>query len=262
MKRKYPWKLGGPWYRQESTGGPAQRSERPILQKYASADFVNRFLEEPQKSLQYIGEDFINRINIDSIYASVSPVDRQPGDTLKLFLDSHSRFYLVVCELHCHASGCPSVSRDQVCEAGFVVRRSRLQIPPVEQEKITRLKTERNHLMMKIGRIQATQRTVYDFGKKTDSVAPLRKLQGASEKALQRKLDVLQVAYIAKCDTLSLLHFEPITEKWQKNPLLKESGSWKRLDDETAPNILEEDEEIYPLYPLIPDPTKKEHSDN
>ena len=264
MKRKYPWKLGGPWYRQESTGGSAVRSARPILQKYASADFVNRFLSEPQKSLKYIGEDFINRINIGSIYASVSPADRQQGDALKLFLDSHSRFYLVVCELYCQAPGYPAVSRDQICEAGFVVRRSRLLLSPTDREKSIQLKAERDRLMVKIGKIQAKQRTVYGFGKKTESVAlaPLKRLQGVGEKALQQKLAALQVEYAAKVDALAMLSREFVSEKWQVNPDLKESGSWKRLaEGEATPgNIKEEDEEIYPLYPLIPDLADEKHT--
>lgn len=264
MKRTYPWKLGGPWYRQESTGGPARRSARPILQKYASPDFVNRFLAEPQKSLKYNGEDFINRINIGSLYASISPADRQQGDGLKLFLDSHSRFYLVVCELYCQAPGYPAVSRDQVCEAGFVVRRSRLLISSVDRQKTSTLKAERDRLMVKIGKIQATQRSVHALGKKTGSVVmtPLRKLQDVGEKALQQKLAALRVEYAAQVDALAMLNGECVSEKWQVNTDLKKSGSWLRLvaDEATPGNIKEEDEEIHPLYPLIPDPADENHT--
>src|SRR5206468_8487862 len=50
-------------------------------------------------------------------------------NTRKIFLDTHKRFYLVACEVHCDAAGFPKVARDKICEAGFVVRR-RTVAPP------------------------------------------------------------------------------------------------------------------------------------
>ena len=54
----------------------------------------------------------------------------------KLFLDSHKRFYLVVCELHCDMPGFPSVNRDQVCEAGFAIRRHAVNMPKSAEKEL------------------------------------------------------------------------------------------------------------------------------
>ncbi len=78
----YPWKLAGPWYRTESIGGGPGRARRPIIQKYAATDFVNSFIMEPQNSLKFLCEDFVNRICINNIYEPVTPVNRIQGDFL------------------------------------------------------------------------------------------------------------------------------------------------------------------------------------
>ena len=58
-----------------------------------------------------------------------------PLRTRKIFLDTHKRFYLVVCQIHCDAPGLPARrTRDDVCEAGFVVRRRTTDIPPAGRE--------------------------------------------------------------------------------------------------------------------------------
>ena len=49
--------------------------------------------------------------------------------TRKLFLNTHKRFYLVVCELHCDAPGLPNAQHSDVLEAGFVVRRRVASVP-------------------------------------------------------------------------------------------------------------------------------------
>src|SRR5207253_2258648 len=58
-----------------------------------------------------------------------------------LFLDTHKRFYLVVCELHCDVAGLPNANPDEVCETGFVVRRRGCDVPqPVRRETAARLR--------------------------------------------------------------------------------------------------------------------------
>jgi hypothetical protein len=261
MKRRYPWKLSGPWYRRETTGGPAGSGGRPIIQKYAAADFVNMFLLEPQRSLKYVCEDFVNRICLGSVYEPVSPTTRQNGDSLKFFLDSHSRFYLVVCELHCQAPGCPSVSRDQVCEAGFVVRRYRSHSNAAGRVALSQIMVERNHIMAKIGKILPKQQSTNGQGAVEFTRNPLKWLQGASENARSKKLQSLQAEYTANTRELqkkTLIHkTELILQKWVVNHDLKGTGAWKEVGDETPHEI---DEEIYPLYPLISDPTEDNHS--
>ena len=58
---------------------------------------------------------------------TVAP-SRKPSGLRKLYLPSHHRHYLVVCSLHCDIAGLPARRRDDdVCEAGFVVRRRALR---------------------------------------------------------------------------------------------------------------------------------------
>ena len=51
----------------------------------------------------------------------------------KIYLDTHSRHYLVVCELHCDVAGFPSPDAREVCQAGLVVRRRHLSYPGLRQ---------------------------------------------------------------------------------------------------------------------------------
>ena len=57
-----------------------------------------------------------------------------PLQTRKIFLDTHKRFYLVVCQIHCDAPGFPRATREDVCDAGFVVRRRTTDIPAARGE--------------------------------------------------------------------------------------------------------------------------------
>ncbi|WP_448872414.1 hypothetical protein [Desulfobulbus propionicus] len=264
MKRRYPWTLSGPWYRRETTGGPVGRGEGPIIQKYASSDFVTRFLEEPQRSLRYVGEDFVNRVCLGGVYEPVSPATRQTGDFLKLFLDSHSRFYLVVCELHCQAPGCPSVSRDQVCEAGFVVRRLRSRAQGAVHLGLAKVMAERGYIMAKIEKILVKQQAAMLARTANDATLlanPLQWLREAGEGVRSRKLQVLQQEFAANTRQLqqqALVHkIELVLQKWVANPALQGTGSWQDASDQNPQEI---DEEIYPLYPLIPDPAANTHS--
>jgi hypothetical protein len=105
MTARHPWLLTGPWYRWQEPRGPSQgRASAPALQAFASPTFIDDFMREPQRSLVYRDEDRVAGVR-------------------KLFLATHRRFYIVACELHCDAPGLPAVARQQVCEAGFVIRR-------------------------------------------------------------------------------------------------------------------------------------------
>jgi hypothetical protein len=139
----HPWQLVGPWYRWPTPGVPSTgRSSPPILQKYETSDFVNEFLKDPQHSLVFLE-------NVFEVTPRVPPLPLLNGrkqsfsDNMllntgirKLFLDTHKRFYLMVCELHCDMAGFPTVDRGEVCEAGFVVRRHYIQIPKTAQKPL------------------------------------------------------------------------------------------------------------------------------
>ena len=129
----HPWMLVGPWYRWDEPGVKASgRGSRPAIEKYVTADFVSRFLAEPQRSVKFQDKDWVHEVVASSSAFSLTGKEYRKAEPecRKLFLDTHSRFYLVVVELHCDAAGFPSVDRDEVCEAGFVVRRRKPHIEP------------------------------------------------------------------------------------------------------------------------------------
>lgn len=156
----HAWVLTAPWYRWERAGVPRYgRGTAPVLQKFASDDFVNGFLADPQRSLRFdadadqvynvqlIGADpgqFTGRLaSLFPLRPGGRPYNHDPADpvadlrrsrlvgtgTRKIYRPSHGRHYLVVCELHCDAPGLPSVDIGQACQAGLVVRRRRLDVP-------------------------------------------------------------------------------------------------------------------------------------
>lgn len=137
---EHPWLLVGPWYRWSTPNAPtAGRTSAPVFQKYETADLVSEFLKNPQHSLVFLEQEDrvfeltprlppLPLLNGKKKQSFSSNLLKNTG-IRKLFLDAHKRFYLVVCELHCDVAGFPSVNREQVCEAGFVVRRHSVQVP-------------------------------------------------------------------------------------------------------------------------------------
>ena len=133
-RRRVTWIFRNP-RRNEGGGLPlGGRLTRPVLQKYDSADLVNTFLADPQKRLKFSDEDLVQQVervfDVPTVggrsrllgalrdattgkwFRSVrSP--RQPA-LRKLFLETHKRFYLVVCQLHCDAPGFPRVAREKI----------------------------------------------------------------------------------------------------------------------------------------------------
>ena len=144
----HPWMLVGPWYRWPAPGVPASgRTSVPIIQKYETSDFINGFLADPQHSLQFLEtEDRVFEVTLrvppipllNGRKQSLSDNTMVNTGIRKLFLDTHKRFYLVVCELHCDTAGFPSVDRNDVCEAGFVIRRRYVQIPKAAEKPLRR----------------------------------------------------------------------------------------------------------------------------
>jgi len=142
----HPWLLVGPWYRWPTPGVPSTgRTSVPVIQKYETADFVNEFLKNPQHSLVFLDiEDRVFEVTprvpplplIGGKRQSLSDNVMNNTGIRKLFLDTHKRFYIVVCELHCDAPGFPMVSRDEVCETGFVIRRRSVQIPKLAEKPL------------------------------------------------------------------------------------------------------------------------------
>lgn len=259
----HPWKLTGPWYRGETIGGvQGGRNTAPIFQKYAATDFANRIVAEPQQSLKFVSEDFASRLAADPDQVITLPIRKQNQEHLKLFLDLHSRFYIVVCSLHCDVAGFPRVNRDQVCEAGFVVRRRALKMPVAAKKPLAAVMKERAELK---AQILKTVKTNSKAAKKSDgNSTTIGELLGKQSEEFARifksaKLPQLKQAYIANTQKLDLLikqhQIERELQGWKPTDL-KGVGNWHKVDE--APQDL--DEEVYPLYPIIDDPNDENHT--
>jgi len=113
------WRLVAPWWKWGSTDG---RGTAPPILKYAITKAVTAFTRNPQRTLRWQPED-----TVFSTRKTLSPVR-------KLFLPTHGRSYLVACELHCDAPGFPNAHHEEACQAGFVVRRRGVVLPPAVRE--------------------------------------------------------------------------------------------------------------------------------
>lgn len=252
------WLLAGPWYRRQSLGGGVvQRSQRPIIQKYASSDFATEIISDPKRSLRFVGEDFVNN-NALPPNDPVTPLTvGVANNSLKLFLDSHSRFYVVVCELHCDAPGYPNVSRNKVAEAGFVIRKFTTQLDDAQRQALEPILKERAMLQAKINRVQRGLKWLYSNysggPSKLDLRRKLNKKQSAKLAELNAALKENNAALLAAkkeqkvtVDALAWISSEH-----------KGVGAWELLADEVPQAI---SEQSFPLYPLVADPTKSDHA--
>lgn len=253
----HDWSLVGPWYRKESFGGGAvKRSAKPILQKYASSDFSNAFIKEPQNSLKFVGEDFVANRNLP-INDPVKLGDpRLNKNFLKLFLDTHSRHYLVVCELHCDRPGFPSTSRDQVANAGFVIRKYSSNLAYKLREKFEPVMKKRALIQAKMARVEKQIRAAKGkFNKGSLIRGALKPLAKITDKKLTELEAQLQKSNKQLLDLKEKYGVKLTTKGWfaSENQGI---GSWENV--ESTPQSVTES--YLPLYPLIADPTDDTHS--
>lgn len=273
----HPWKLVGPWYRWTHAGLPSDgRSAPPAIQKFSSDDFVNEFIKDPQHSLKFDAD-------IDQVYAvdfepatlatgplagklaTLYPKDKNGGNTpsrtklvpmgiRKLFLPTHSRHYLVVCELHCDMAGFPSAQRSEACQMGFVVRRKYLSYPASAKPFAVKQLKEIITLQAKLAEL--------------DETAPLRPraAKRRAEKMAKMKQDG---SFSVKRDALAtqLLEARKVLDQWKSTngvstvqqgwiPSEHERiGEWQIVEDEPQTLL----EATYPLYSLVADPNNPEH---
>ncbi len=264
---KHPWKLVGPWYRTESVGGLGQnRNTAPILQKYADASFAGKLVEDPQHSLRFNSEDFVERIkqNPNEI---IDLAERKNSHTpLKLFLDLHSRFYVVICELHCDVAGFPSVDRKQVCEAGMVIRRRVPIITPSVKGKISTLLRERQQLQSDLLAKQASIDSSEAIVQKQQLASEITVLDTIKARSAKLVHDVSKVSVESLNDKLrntneQLNEFidkgdlQVVLQGWHSSEL-KGVGNWQNIEETPA----ELEEQTLPLYPVIADPTNHQHT--
>jgi hypothetical protein len=270
----HPWRLVGPWYRWPQPGVAASgRGTAPAIQKFASDDFLSEFLATPQHSLRY--EPALDQVHVVDYtpapaptaaalagkISSLFPLNAQGAavpsrtrlnrlPTRKVYLASHGRHYVVVCELHCDMAGFPSPSSREVCQAGFVVRRRHLSYP---SEAKTAAKAILKDLVAVDAAIAAKPpATAHD--KPRQLSARVRALFGGAQPdaaalrlkraALYHQLQGWKVSNGA----------EWVTEGWLTGDK-PGFGAWQPVEDE--PQDLQET--WFPLWPLFADPAKPQH---
>lgn len=282
----HPWTVTAPWYDWARAGVPASgRGTRPLLQKFASDDFIKSFIQEPQRSLAFDARDdqihtaqfvqaqpgrFTNKIAalFPAKDAAGTPFNRgDPIDKLfksrlvgtglrKLYLPSHARHYLVVCELHCDVPGLPPPGPDTVCQAGFVVRRQRLGFAPQFQG-------EALGLLRHVVQAQQAVAALDDSG--LQPAGPLQarfsrigrlKRQGAFDEPFTKAKTALTEAR-QKLEAWQLERgVRAFKEGWVPGAF-EGTGEWRELIDETPAAV---EEAWLRLSPMPADPRFPRHS--
>lgn len=255
------WVLSSPWYRADSVlGGAARRgSGPPIIQKYAASDPITPFMGEPQESLRFTGDDLLRHLfGQRHVLLDSSNRGREP---LKLFQPLHARFYLVVCQLYCRSPGWPAVGQDQVCEAGFVLRRRVPNVPETLRFELNQhlarkqtLLTQAEYLLGSTGGLKSESSMGFEDQLKS-TVKRAKKSAGGKRLAkIQGQVDAVnqQIGTIVAGNGLG-----NVDQGWlaSEHPGI---GAWS-AEIEAAPQDLG-DEVVLPLFPLIPDPAAEQHS--
>lgn len=259
MKPDHPWVLTAPWYRWPRPGdGRFGRATVPVLQKYATPGFVNDFLAEPQRSLKFKDEDFVHRVERRSPKPkfSLSPLVRVKTGRRKVFLDTHSRFYLVVAELHCDAPGFPRVGRDRVCEAGMVVRRRVAPAPPAARKELRAALDEVTALAARLETARAMVPTSRAPGA---GAAPGVVVTEALRDRCGEEVAKLAAEHAAAHQRLVALAASHGVEVELQGWFAGEHpgiGSWAAVEETPAAVA----ETIVPMWPLVPDPNEPDHS--
>jgi hypothetical protein len=274
----HEWRLVAPWWNwplrgttdPTDPGAPddrrAVRVSRPALQMYDSPDLVNVFLADPQRRLAFDP-------GTDEVW-DVAPggfgtfPQRNPTHRRKLFLTTHHRNYLVVCSLHCNAAGFPRVGTNEICRAGLVVRRRRIDLPGGPQGDVAR--ALRQHAAARSKRAAIERRLAAmrpaNGGALRSAVleSRLRSLRSAEQDARDLVLRWAQSGGELRC--LEAWIPAGVDAEGNRGPLpgcgtgpartpLTGVGSWKSVDE--LPEKLTE--AFYPLSPLVPDPTNLGH---
>jgi hypothetical protein len=283
MVNTHPWKLVAPWYRwqrQLDEEGLSPRQTHPVFQKFDRADFVKGFVKDPQRSLKF--NDDVDRVfNVSLNDAPKAPdpgpfvgkftrlfvtgpasgplvakdSTLTPTGILKLYLATHKRHYVVVCELHCDAAGFPTVTPDQVCQAGFVARRRSHQYPKGAKKEAVKILRKITGIHAEIAYLEQTA--------PARGLAAKRRAQAIqkmiAEGSYQAKLRAVKEKLAAAREELSQWRdangVTAILEGWIPGPF-ENIGSWQ-IVEETPQQIVES---TMPLFAIFPDPNILDHS--
>jgi hypothetical protein len=266
----HPWRLVGPWYRWQRPGLPsAGRVSRPVFQKYDGSTFVAEFLKDPQHSLKFTNEDFVHEVrDLPPINPAtykgkprrLSEKGYFPTSTRKLFLDTHKRFYLVVCELHCDMPGFPAVKREEICDLGFVIRRRTAStITPPAIKEVTPILAGLASAQQ-VGVELATTQPAAKLGLMKKALAPAG--QQMLSQAVEASINKGQAAAseIYKAENAKLVSWAikyGVAVRLQGWRQIRDGiGEWFNIEEQPS----DVKEQVFRLYPLIPDPRDKKHS--
>ena len=273
----HDWVVTAPWWRWPRLGTPGRdvRALPPVIQMYDASDPVTGFVKDPQKALKYGAADEVQVLS--------APTPLPPGGRLgsfsrralvsngtrKLFLPTHKRFYLVVCELHCDLAGLPGVARDKVCEAGIVIRRRKLQVGSEHAPQALEIMRAIGGATAKIAHIdRGTEKRVLE--KRHPARAGVTKSGAGGLATVKSKihtaLDATAAGERARLGLPGLelrarggqLALEPgatvVSERWIPSEF-ENVGSWQPVADggDTVT------ETVYPLFPLVADPRNALH---
>ncbi|SEP63935.1 hypothetical protein SAMN04488038_10144 [Solimonas aquatica] len=211
--------------------------------------------------------------------AEIAAARLAPSALRKLFLPAHDRHYLIVCELHCESAGFPSVPRQKVCQAGFVIRRRLLPIPAALQAQAQAKNEALIQAEAALADLEALDETLPPVPAQSDaaryaaSVAQ-RASEEANREARRRALAGAQDwrEYL-EAQRASLAQQREELQQWfieQKLdaqlqawlPDAEHGGMrWQTLSPEQihADSTHHLGERFYPLLPLVPDPRDAAH---
>jgi hypothetical protein len=283
---QHPWTVTAPWYAWPLAGVPSSgRGTGPLLQKFASDDFVNAFIKDPQHSLQFDADadqvytaQFIQADpgrfagKIAALFpakdAAGTPLNKGEATTdlrksrlvgtglRKLYLPSHGRHYVVACELHCDVPGLPPPGPDTVCQAGFVVRRRRLSTTEAQHPEALKLLRTLVQAQAALGDMDEITPLRPGLAKARASRNARLRAQGrfeAERGAAQTAVDQGRAALQAWQLEHGIRSFK---EGWF--PGTQEGvGEWRELLDETPPQL---EEAWLRLFPLVADPRDANHA--
>jgi hypothetical protein len=239
----HPYVLRAPWYdreREKVTPFDAA-ARRPVVQKYATADFVDRLLADPRESLAFGPED-------QWTYTVPVATTEQGGGRRrfashrlvrtplrKLFQPSHERYYAVAVELFCDEPGLPRPGIIEGIETGFVIRRERVLI----RGKAADVRELARDLAIQLDTAQNARTST---AKPIPDTSDLEDLAWAGQAAghpfTTRQLELLEAIRPTR-----------VVEAWVPGPAGR--GVWRKVDD-TAPALLDGEQE-QPMWPLPPE---------
>jgi hypothetical protein len=275
------WKLVAPWYRwrrQTAAGAANVRATRPDIQKFDQSTFVDTFAADPQRSLKFkeaIDQVFAVHLvpapplsfgpfagksvtffkpKADSGTDAPQKASLVPQGIKKIFLDTHKRYYVVVCELHCDAPGLPRVDPDDACQAGLVVRRRLLKYPRGAEKEARGLLRDIVAVEAEIADLDQTSPARGSAARKRAARVEKLKAEGkfdAQRASLADHLKDKRAELLLWKDEHGV---ESIKEGWTKTAF-DGIGEWQIVEETPA----EVREELFPLYPLFPPQDQPAH---